>query len=189
MRLTEKDVLAIKIASKADSISYEMAVEKIGIDRRRMAKLVNEGYLKKNNSPTKGGKHGRTIINRYSYSLDLNGINYARDNSFSKAFGGFNGYEHLLKIERKVKELLDSGVELQSIKNSKELEILYSKEISKAKKSKEIEFSVCDLAVIENDTVVIYEIETENYRAKLKAQHKNFATKIAKVSSSNYKVI
>lgn len=187
MRLTEKDILAIKIASKADAVSYGMLTDEIGIDRRRIAKLVKEGYFKKHNTPTKGGKHGRTVVNRYSYSLDTKGLEYARDNGYAKAFGGFNGYDHLLKMEKHVKGLVEDGIELSDMKNSKELEIIYSKEIGKAKRSKDFKFAVCDLAVMSSDNgVIIYEIETENYRGSLKAQHKNFATKIAGVSSSNY---
>jgi len=179
----------MQIASKADAISYAMATEDLGIDRRRLSKLVKEGYFKKNNSPTKGGNHGRTVVNRYSYSLDTKGLEYSMDNGFAKAFGGFNGYEHLLKMEKQVKELIDDGISLSDIKNSKELEIIYSKEIGQARRHKEFKFSVCDLAVMTNDEVVIYEIETENYRGQLKMQHKNFATKIAKVSSNNYRTI
>lgn len=140
MRLTKKDILAIKIASKADAISYALATEEIGIDRRRIAKLVKEGYLNKHNAPTKGGAHGRTVVNRYAYSLGEKGLEYAKNNNFAKAYGGFNGYEHLLKMERKVKELIDNGVEITNIKNSKELEIIYSKPIGSAKRSKNLSF-------------------------------------------------
>lgn len=189
MRLTEKDILAMKIACKADAISHGMITEEIGIDRRRVAKLVKEGYFKKNNSPTKGGKYGRTVVNRYSYSLNEKGLEYSKNEGFAKAYGGFNGYEHLLKAEKVVKEFLDNGIKISDIKNSKELEIIYSKDMGQAKRSKKTNYSVCDLAVIDGKNVTMYEVETKNYRAKLKAQHKNFAINIAKVGTSNYKTI
>ena len=185
--LTPRDDLMLKVTSKSGSVSYKFLKDTLKYDRGRINKLVDCGYLVEHNNPIKGGKRGKQILNRFSYSLGLNSVDYCKANGYINAHGGHNGAEHAEIAGDWVYELLTKqNVDINNIKNEKELELIFSKEISNAN-HKGIDFSVCDLAVIDkHGAITIYEVETSNYRADHRKKHKAFAFDVAKVKKSNY---
>lgn len=190
VKLMDRDILLLKIISKSGSATFKFLQENLKYNKPRLDKLVKAGYIVENNDPTKGGKRGKFIVNRYSYSLGPNGVEHCKINRYITAHGGHNGHDHAHITCSHVYDLLENEkIPIENIKNEKELEVMYSQEIVKANRSR-LKYSVCDLAVIlETGNVTIYEIETANYRKEHREKHKNFAFKIAKVSKENYKVI
>lgn len=189
IRLTDRDILMLKIISKSGSATFKFLSEELGYKKTRMDQLAKAGFIEENNDPTKGGKRGKKLINRYSYSLATKGVDYCKMNRFITAHGGHNGHDHAHITCKFVYNLLDKEqIDIQSIKNEKELELIYKKEIA-ASRRKKLKFSVCDLAVVKDDETTIYEVETANYRAEHRLKHKNFASKVANISKDNYKII
>ena len=187
--ITQRDILMLKIISKSGSATFKFLSEKLGYQKSRMDKLVKAGFLEEHNNPTKGGKRGKKLVNRFSYSLAGAGVEYCKVNGFILAHGGHNGHDHANLTCNFVYNLLEKEqVDIQNIKNEKELELIYRKEIATARRSK-LKFSVCDLAVIKDNKTTIYEVETENYRADHKLKHKNFAYKVANITKDNYEII
>lgn len=180
IRLTERDISIFNIISKVGSISRAMLDEEFNMDRRSIYRLTkgDDAFLKVNNTPTKKGKK---IVNRYTYSFTEVGAKYAIENNLCTAIQGFNGYDHSLQSERTVKQLLDKGIPVSKIYNEKEQEIVFKKEIKKmreddkANNRKESSFAIVDFTYYEDDKLQLIEIETENYRAKLKRQHSTYA--------------
>ena len=187
--ITSRDDLFMKIISKSGSATFKFASDKLKYKKSRLDKLVKAGYLVENNDLAKGGKRGKKLVNRYSYSLASEGANYCRVNGFIQAHGGHNGHDHADIACNFVHKLLtEENVDIENIKNEKELEIIYKKEIASAKRKK-IKFSICDLAVIENNVTKIYEIETANYRKEHRVKHSNFALKVANIDKRHYKIV
>ncbi len=188
--ITPRDDTMLKVASKSGSVSYKFLTEVLGYDRGRISKLKNAGYLVEHNDPYKGGKRGKQIKNRFSYSLGPEGVDYCKLNHYIKAHGGHNGAEHTEIIEKFIHGLLTKDkIDISNIKNEKELELIYSKQISTANRKK-MKYSVCDIGVLDDKgSMTIYEVETSNYRAEHRKKHKNFALKIANVGKENYKII
>lgn len=180
IKLTERDINIFKIVSKVGSISRGMLDEDFKMERRSIYRLTKgeDAFLKVHNTPQKSGKK---IVNRYTYSFTEVGAKYAIENGLCKAVQGFNGYEHSLQSEKTIKELLDSGIDVANIYNEKEQEIIFRNEIKKmkdqdqAKRRKDSSFAVVDFAYYEGDKLNLIEIETKNYRPKLRKQHSTYA--------------
>lgn len=187
--ITSRDDLLLKIISKSGSATFKFAADELNYKKTRLDKLVKAGYLEENNDPTKGGKRSKRILNRYSYNLGPEGVDYCKMKQYIEAHGGHNGHDHAdITCNFVYKLLTKDNIDIKNIKNEKELELIYSKEIAQAKR-KRIKFSVCDLAVIENGTTKIYEVETANYRKEHRVKHSNFALKVANIDKKNYKII
>ncbi|MBO5130804.1 MAG: hypothetical protein J6B61_00950 [Romboutsia sp.] len=187
--ITSRDDSFLQVVSKSGSATFKFAADKLNYKKSRIDKLVKAGYLVENNDPTKGGKRGKQIVNRYSYSLGPKGVEYCQMKQYIQAHGGHNGHDHAdLTCNFVYKLLNEDDIDIKNIKNEKELELIYSKEIAIAKR-KRMKFSVCDLAVIDNNVAKIYEIETANYRKEHREKHRNFALKIANIDKKNYKII
>ena len=180
IKLTERDINIFKIISKTGSISRKMLDEVFNMERRSIYRLTkgDDAFLKVHNTPTKKGKK---IVNRYTYSFTEKGAEYAIEQGFCKAIQGFNGYEHSLQSEKTIKELLDSGIDVANIYNEKEQERIFKDQIKKmreedqAKRRKDSSFAVVDFAYYEDDRLNLIEIETKNYRPKLRKQHSTYA--------------
>ena len=190
IKLTERDINIFKIISKTGSISRVMLEEDFNMERRSIYRLTkgDDAFLKVHNTP---GRKGKKVVNRYTYSFTDVGAKYAIDNGFCKAVQGFNGYEHSLQSERTIKELLDSGLEVSDIYNEKEQEIIFKDEIKKmkdtdkVKKRKDSSFAVVDFAYYKDDKLNLIEIETKNYRPRLRKQHSTYAKNL----NANYTTI
>lgn len=191
IKLTERDINIFKIISKCGSISRKMLNDDFEMERRSIYRLTkgDDAFLKIHNTPIKQGKK---IVNQYTYSFTEKGAEYAIENGFCKCVQGFNGYEHSLQAEQTIKELLDSGLDVSSIYNEKEQEIIFKDEIKKmkdadrVKKRKDSSFAVVDFAYYNEDNKLnLIEIETKNYRPHLRKQHSTYAKNL----NANYTVI
>lgn len=193
IKLTNRDLEIFKIISKVGSISRGMLEDDFGMERRSIYRLTKgeNPYLKIHNTPTKKGKK---IVNRYTYSFAPKGAEVAINSGFCKYIQGFNGYEHSLQAERTIKDLIDSGIEVSEILNEKEQEHRFREEIKlmtehdKVKNRKESSYAVCDFAYYDKDNKLnVIEIETKNYRTRLKMQHRNYAKNLgAKYTTVRY---
>lgn len=181
IKLTDRDIKIFKIIAKTGSISRGMLEDDFGMERRSIYRLTKgeDPFLKIHNTPQKKGKK---IVNRYTYSFADKGAKYAIESGFCTHVQGFNGYEHSLQAEKTINELLKQGIDVSQILNEKEQEHRFRKEIKamedadKAKNRKESSFAVCDFAFYDKDKKLnIIEIETKNYRPRLKLQHENYA--------------
>lgn len=191
IKLTERDINIFKIIAKVGSISRGMLDDDFKMERRSIYRLTkgDDAFLKVHNTPAKKGKK---IVNQYTYSFTEKGAEYAIENGFCKCVQGFNGYEHSLQAERTIKELLDSGLDVSYIYNEKEQEIIFRdeikkmKDLDKVKKRKDSSFAVVDFAYYNEDKQLnLIEIETKNYRPKLRKQHSTYAKNL----NANYTVI
>lgn len=191
IKLTTRDLEVFKIISKVGSISRYMLEKDFNMERRTIYRYLkgDDPLLKVHNTPTKQGKK---IVNRYTYSFTEKGAKIAIELGYCRHVQGFNGYEHSLQAERTIKELLEKGIDVSEILNEKEQEHRFREEIKamenqdKVKNRKESSFAVCDFAYYDKDNQLnIIEIETKNYRPRLRLQHKNYAKNLG----AKYEVI
>ena len=176
-------------------ISQKILTEKFGYTEkklRRFKKLSHHNIIKEIEEIEADGQN--KVVNRYVYTLSKEGTNFAAKNGWGAFPQHYNGYDHTLKSEEFLYNLINDkskNVKIEDILNENTQKHLFAATIAeernklkklrnevdtKYEKNKIGDISIVDFAYKNNlGKYVACEIVTEHYKERHKINHRNYS--------------
>lgn len=175
--LKQKEIQHIQNMCITGANTKTFLLESLG--EKRIRNLCTFGIFEKIPKPYRTENEEGKVVNRYLYTLGVEGQKLALEQNFCKKLQGANGYIHAEKMERVVNDLLvNKGISIENIYNEKDQKSIFKKELRELRNSK-TEYHINDIAYkdeIGNWNSI--EIVTSNYGKELLKKHEAFAAAI-----------